>query len=83
MNSVAPGFVISSERLQGYWDRESPEAQREHLKTTFMRRAGRIDDIANAVLFLASDDVVPYGTSHRGQRRPAVIPELPIAASSP
>ncbi len=55
VNSVAPGFVISGPRLQTYWDAESPDAQRAHLATTFMRRVGRPEDVSNAVLFLASE----------------------------
>jgi 3-oxoacyl-[acyl-carrier protein] reductase len=55
VNSVAPGFVLSSPFTQADWDRYSPEAQKAHVQNTFMRRIGTPDDIANAVLFLASD----------------------------
>jgi 3-oxoacyl-[acyl-carrier protein] reductase len=55
VNSVAPGFVLSSPFTQADWDRYSPDAQKAHIQNTFMRRIGTPDDIANAVLFLASD----------------------------
>lgn len=55
VNSVAPGFVLSSPFTQADWDRYGPEAQKAHVQNTFMRRIGTPDDIANAVLFLASD----------------------------
>ena len=55
VNSVAPGFVLSSPFTQADWDRYSPEAQKAHVQNTFMRRIGTPDDIADAVLFLASD----------------------------
>lgn len=58
VNSVAPGFVLSSPFTQADWDRYSPQAQQAHIQSTFMRRIGTPDDIANAVLFLASDFAV-------------------------
>jgi 3-oxoacyl-[acyl-carrier protein] reductase len=55
VNSVAPGFVLSSPFTRADWDRYSPQAQQAHIQNTFMQRIGTPDDIANAVLFLASD----------------------------
>lgn len=55
VNSVAPGFVISSPFTQADWEKYSPEAQKAHVQGTFMRRVGKPDDIANTVMFLASD----------------------------
>jgi 3-oxoacyl-[acyl-carrier protein] reductase len=54
VNSVAPGFVISSDHTRKHWDAMPDDAKRGHLETTFMRRVGEVDDVANAVLFLAS-----------------------------
>jgi 3-oxoacyl-[acyl-carrier protein] reductase len=55
VNSVAPGFVISSPFTEADWAKYSPEAQNAHVQGTFMRRVGKPDDIANTVMFLASD----------------------------
>lgn len=55
VNSVAPGFVLSSPNTQRHWGGQSPEAQKLHIQKTFMRRIGEPDDVANLVLFLASD----------------------------
>ena len=55
VNSVAPGFVLSSPYTKKHWDAIPPEGQRAHLQKTFMRRVGKLEDISNAVLFLASE----------------------------
>jgi 3-oxoacyl-[acyl-carrier protein] reductase len=55
VNSVAPGFVLSSAQTQAHWDAIPSEGQQAHLQGTFMRRVGKPEDISNAVMFLASD----------------------------
>ena len=55
VNSVAPGFVTSTPHTQKLWDDMPEQGKRAHLQRTFMRRVGKVDDVANAVLFLASD----------------------------
>lgn len=54
-NSVAPGFVLSNPATQRQWESYGPEGQKRLVEGTHTRRLGRPDDIANAVLFLASE----------------------------
>jgi len=55
VNSVAPGFVQTNEATARQWASYSPERQRAIVDGIALRRLGAPDDIANAVLFLASD----------------------------
>lgn len=55
VNSVAPGFLRTSPDYERQWERYGPEGQKAFIERIAMRRMGRPDDIANAVLFLASD----------------------------
>ncbi len=51
VNSVAPGFTISGERVERAWQRHDPEAV---LRQIPLRRRAKTDEIASAVLYLAS-----------------------------
>jgi 3-oxoacyl-[acyl-carrier protein] reductase len=55
VNSVAPGFLRTSPDYERQWERYGPEGQKAFVERIAMRRMGRPDDIAHAVLFLASD----------------------------
>lgn len=55
VNSVAPGFVRSNPASEAQWQSYGPEGQAKILEATFMRRLGTPSDIADAVLWLASD----------------------------
>ncbi|RMF38343.1 MAG: SDR family oxidoreductase [Alphaproteobacteria bacterium] len=55
VNSVAPGFMPTSPDYVKQWEAEGPEVQARHVESVAMRRLGRPEDIANATLFLASD----------------------------
>jgi 3-oxoacyl-[acyl-carrier protein] reductase len=55
VNSVAPGFVDSSEFTHTEWEKLPEAAKQDHLTRTAMRRLGRVGDISHMVLFLASD----------------------------
>ncbi|WP_460450223.1 SDR family NAD(P)-dependent oxidoreductase [Alsobacter sp. SYSU BS001988] len=55
VNSVAPGFVRSNPSTERQWESYGPEGQRALVERIATRRLGRADDIANAVLFLASE----------------------------
>lgn len=55
VNSVAPGFVRSNPTTERQWEAYGPEGQQRLLDSIAMRRLGRVEDIAAAVLFLASE----------------------------
>lgn len=55
VNSVAPGFVLSNPATQRQWESYGDAGQQRLIEGTHMRRLGTPEDIANAVLFLASD----------------------------
>ncbi len=54
VNSVAPGFVRSNPDSVAQWDSYGEDGQRAMMGRIARRRLGTPDDIANAVLFLAS-----------------------------
>jgi 3-oxoacyl-[acyl-carrier protein] reductase len=54
-NAVAPGFVRSNPATERQWASYGPEGQKRLVESIHTRRLGTADDIANAVLFLASD----------------------------
>jgi 3-oxoacyl-[acyl-carrier protein] reductase len=55
VNSVAPGFMATSPDYERQWHSYSEEFQRTFPERIAMRRMGKPEDIADAVLFLASD----------------------------
>ncbi|MGY6411128.1 MAG: SDR family NAD(P)-dependent oxidoreductase [Alkalilacustris sp.] len=55
VNSVAPGFVRSNPTTEAQWRALGPEGQAALLRATHMRRTGQAEDIAPAVVFLASE----------------------------
>ena len=55
VNAVAPGFVRSNPSSERQWQSYGPEGQKRLIEGTHTRRLGTADDIANAALFLASD----------------------------
>jgi 3-oxoacyl-[acyl-carrier protein] reductase len=54
-NAVAPGFVRSNPATEKQWRSYGSEGQARLVANIHTRRLGTADDIANAVLFLASD----------------------------
>lgn len=55
VNSIAPGFIRSNPATERQWQAMGEAAQQRLMDTIAMRRPGRPDDIAHAVLFFASD----------------------------
>jgi 3-oxoacyl-[acyl-carrier protein] reductase len=55
VNNVAPGFVRSNPMTEKQWESYGAEGQRRLVESFFLKRLGRPEDIANAVLFFVSD----------------------------
>jgi 3-oxoacyl-[acyl-carrier protein] reductase len=55
VNSVAPGFMATSPDYERQWNSYTEEFREQFPKNIAMRRMGRPEDIADAVIFLASD----------------------------
>lgn len=53
-NAVAPGFVRSNPTTEQQWRNYGPDGQRHLVESIHTRRLGTANDIANAVVFLAS-----------------------------
>jgi 3-oxoacyl-[acyl-carrier protein] reductase len=56
VNCIAPGFILSNPTTQVQWDSYGPEGQRALVEGIATRRLGRPADIANGVLFFASEN---------------------------
>lgn len=55
VNSIAPGFLRTSPDYERQWQGYGEERQKRMVEGIAMRRLGEPADIANAVMFLASD----------------------------
>lgn len=55
VNSVAPGFVRTNVATERQWASYGEEGQKKFIERIALRRLGQAEDIAGAVLFLASD----------------------------
>ncbi|HKJ92822.1 MAG TPA: SDR family oxidoreductase, partial [Longimicrobiales bacterium] len=55
VNNVAPGFVRSNPTTERQWQAYGEEGQRQLVEGIALKRLGSPQDIAHAVLFLASD----------------------------
>lgn len=55
VNAIAPGLFAVSAGTRKQWDGYGPEGQQRVIEGIALRRMGEAQDIANAVLFFASD----------------------------
>jgi 3-oxoacyl-[acyl-carrier protein] reductase len=55
VNSIAPGFVRSNPASEKQWQSYGEEGQRRLIDSIALKRLGSAQDIANGVLFLASE----------------------------
>ena len=55
VNSVAPGFIRSNPSTEKQWDSYGPDGQKALVERIALKRLGRAEDIANAVVFFASE----------------------------
>lgn len=55
VNSVAPGFILSNPSTEKQWESYGPEGQKRLVEEIHTKRLGTPEDIAAAVLFLASE----------------------------
>ncbi len=56
VNAVAPGLFLSTERIENLWESRPKEIKDQLIKEIALGRLGEVDELANVVLFLASDD---------------------------
>ena len=56
VNNVAPGFVLSNPATEKQWASYGEDGQQALINSIATRRLGRPEDIANGVLFFASDE---------------------------
>jgi 3-oxoacyl-[acyl-carrier protein] reductase len=55
VNSVAPGFIRSNPASEKQWEGYGAEGQKALIERIALKKLGTADDIANAVIFFASD----------------------------
>lgn len=55
VNSVAPGLMLTNDATRRQWADYGADRQKVLLEGIALRRLGRAQDVANAVMFLASD----------------------------
>lgn len=55
VNCIAPGFVRSNPTTEQQWRSYGEEGQKRLIESIALKRLGSVDDIANGVLFFASE----------------------------
>jgi 3-oxoacyl-[acyl-carrier protein] reductase len=55
VNSIAPGFIRTNPATEAQWAGYGPDGQKALVERIAMKRLGSAQDIANGVIFFASD----------------------------
>jgi len=55
VNSVAPGFIRTNPSTEKQWESYGPDGQKALVERIALKHLGSAQDIANAVVFFASD----------------------------
>ena len=56
VNAVAPGVILSGERIETKWRERSDPERQEMLRAIPLGRLGKVEDVTPAVVFLASEE---------------------------
>jgi NAD(P)-dependent dehydrogenase (short-subunit alcohol dehydrogenase family) len=56
VNAIAPTVTLTGDRIQGLWEAKSDEEKRKVLSAIPLGRLGTMEEVASAVVFLASDE---------------------------
>lgn len=57
INAVAPGIILSGERIKTYWNTKKSQEERDGaIGATSVKRMGESEDVARTVLFLADEN---------------------------
>ncbi len=56
VNAVSPTVTLTGDRIQGLWDAKGEEEKRKVLSGIPLGRLGTMEDVASAIVFLASDE---------------------------
>jgi len=55
VNCIAPGFILSNPTTEQQWEAMGDAGKEKLLANIALHRLGKPDDIANAVMFFASE----------------------------
>jgi NAD(P)-dependent dehydrogenase (short-subunit alcohol dehydrogenase family) len=56
VNAVSPTVTMTGDRIQGLWDAKGEEEKKKVLSAIPLGRLGTMEDVASAIVFLASDE---------------------------
>lgn len=56
VNAIAPGTILSGERIESYWQEKKTEEKEKLIESIPLGRLGNSEEVAGVVKFLCSDD---------------------------